>query len=58
MAGAIGLLDAVDERLGRCADISRCESLYLSTQRRDRPRLLEEMRLRHESGIHVAFLRR
>ena len=49
---AIGLLDALDERLGRCADFSRCESLYLSTQRRDRPRLLEEMRLRQESGIH------
>jgi hypothetical protein len=55
---AIGLLDALDERLGRCADFSRCESLYLSTQRRDRPRLLEEMRLRQESGIHVALLQR
>jgi glycine/D-amino acid oxidase-like deaminating enzyme len=55
---AIVLLDALDERLGRCADFSRSESLYLSTQRRDRPRLLEEMRLRHESGIHVAFLQR
>jgi len=55
---AIGLLDALDERLGRCADFSRCESLYLSTRRRDHPQLVAEMRLRQESGIHVAFLQR
>jgi glycine/D-amino acid oxidase-like deaminating enzyme len=54
---AIGLLDALDERLGRFADFHRCESVYLASRWRDRSALIEEMRLRQESGIHVDFLR-
>ena len=52
----INLLDALDERLGRCADFSRSESVYLATRRRDRKELLEEMKLRRAAGIHVDFL--
>lgn len=55
---AITLLDTLDERLGRCADFSRSESVYLATRRRDRKLLLEEMKLRRAAGIHVDFLQR
>ena len=55
---AIDILDALDERLGRRADFRRCESIYLASRRWDRSTLIEEMRLRQESGIHVSFLQR